>query len=733
MHNRPSRARFCDSAVAKKEEYTIAGFWKKRLSVGSAGGRKGGSSRKLGKIRITGEDSAGWAYGTGTDFFREAPLTLYFGTERDLERCPILLVSAPGAVGKSTLAKRISHETGAVYIDLAESSAVGGNFLTGGLVKSGLYDKWKEGKTSALIDGLDEAILKLLGAQEPLKDFLKDVVDCSKARKLPTVLFGRVGAIHEAWVHLSEELRRDVPVLEIGYFGARDSQSFVMGCIDEEVRTKGIGAIGARGKVREAVGELLGKWREADQEGQNRFAGYAPVLTTVAKDFVRQHEGGKNISEYAKELEGKNAFISTHKISKNILEREQRKLDRIRDELEDISLVEERRLYTTEEQLDWLVSRIYGLAEPELDANLFRSARDRETYEQALENWLEEHPFLLAKDGGVSPINVVFEAMISVHALANTQKWKEAFVGIAEEKPNPFLSEFYFHQNGPTFPIQAEHVGIIYDSIRARAAEGERVGLEIEGEGDAGLEGEFSLERDGVRIGEWEFEDTRAGGKTLHLGANIENADIEVPNVGVTVGAGKSSVTFTAPVSVDCRHLSVPVKGVSVRNRHQPKQDGAEEGEAVELYAETYSGEVHRLPTVYEDAVLRIGWADAQYPWGDFVVDRKIPEERQSEWPASLRRLHKLVIAFRRREGVWASPRRKIDGKRCTKGTGRKIIDHAVQKGMMALDRDKGIYRLDHNKLIELTGCSRRDSFENRHRNSDKALKFVKDAVMAVS
>ena len=56
--------------------------------------------------------------------FVEAPLEM----PEEFRNAPspsILLVSAPGAVGKSTLAREVAARTGAVLVDLAQAPAVG--------------------------------------------------------------------------------------------------------------------------------------------------------------------------------------------------------------------------------------------------------------------------------------------------------------------------------------------------------------------------------------------------------------------------------------------------------------------------------------------------------------------------------------------------------------------------------------------------------------------------------
>ena len=125
--------------------YTIENFWKPLLNA------VGATSQSL---------VQGWQFiHRGPDGFVEAPLTLNtdMSEGNDPNLCSILLISAPGAVGKTTLARQIAHITGVTYIDLAKAEPVGGYTLTGGLVNSKLFSDWQNQTTTVLIDGLDEA------------------------------------------------------------------------------------------------------------------------------------------------------------------------------------------------------------------------------------------------------------------------------------------------------------------------------------------------------------------------------------------------------------------------------------------------------------------------------------------------------------------------------------------------------------------------------------------------
>ena len=349
------------------EIHTIQEFWKPRLNV----------------ARIaSGTLIKGWHFvNEGLDTFMEAPLTLSteLSADSDPERSSILLVSAPGAVGKSTLARQIAYATGAVYLNLATAEPVGGNTLSGGIVKSGLFPNWEDQSTAILIDGLDEARLRV--TQEALEAFLYDVAELSKGRELPTVLFGRTGAVQDTWLVLAD---RDIElaVLEIGYYGPEASVDFA------EARLRAARPNSAHAEAeRRAVELLLARLREQTESDGDRFAGYAPVLQAVA-DRVAKDD---NPSALVAQIERGAHPVTLRGVVSAILERECGKLGGLPFENAKLTDI----LYSPVEQLDRLVARYYRTPLPDLPA---MGAKDAQIYDTVLETWVAEHPFL---DGGV--------------------------------------------------------------------------------------------------------------------------------------------------------------------------------------------------------------------------------------------------------------------------------------------------------------------------------------------
>ncbi len=276
--------------------------------------------------------------------FVEADLRLR--PDFDDTSAPIRLVAPPGAVWKSTLAKEIAAQTGAAYLDLANADTVAGNYLTGGLVKNDLLALWREDKMTVLIDALDEARLRV--TQDSFEDFLRDIKVLSLGRKLPTVLFGRVGIVEEAWLALSEH---DVkaPIFDIDFFDTPRAERFVMAALNQLATQGRYESLAARLAAHQSVYQaasttFVHELADVSASDGARFAGYAPVLEAVATDLAAITNPA-NLTESVNETMKKQVLRN---LSQNILDREARKM---REQLDSVSSEVKSTLYSAKEQL----------------------------------------------------------------------------------------------------------------------------------------------------------------------------------------------------------------------------------------------------------------------------------------------------------------------------------------------------------------------------------------------
>ena len=396
--------------------YTIDNFWMSRLKA-----------KKIGDNNTV----KGWKHvNNSLPTFVEAPMSLGQGYgNADPYDSDVILVSAPGAVGKSTLAWEIAYNTGAMLVDLAEAEPIGANTLVGGLADTNLLDAFNNGEATLIVDGLDEARLHV--PQDNFSAFLNDVVKRTRGSKTlenrkrkPIVLLGRTAAIEEAWLWL---LERDIeaPILQIEYFDHDQALEFA------QMQAKFIRKEESpREPDRRAIELLVDQIVEQTSKDKNNFSGYSPVLIAIAKAVAdpddKRDVNTQNLIRRIIEGEQK---ITLPEIAKSILIREQGKLKRLN--LQDGKLHD--KLYTPKEQLSRLAARIYQI-DPDISLPNM-SPQDQQTYSDALVDWVQGHPFLAGE--GTRPSSEVFGGLIAAQAILNfderrSQRFSTRSLGVPE-------------------------------------------------------------------------------------------------------------------------------------------------------------------------------------------------------------------------------------------------------------------------------------------------------------
>lgn len=670
-------------------EYTIEKFWKPRFSNAASEDQK---------------SIPGWSQiRSGLKTFVEAPL----GESDEVTvpiaatDSPLILVSAPGAVGKSTLAKQIAYECGAVYLDLAESDPVGGNTISGGIFKCGLSTGWKNGTVAILIDGLDEARLRV--TQAAYEAFLNDIADLAADRATPTVLFGRTGAVQDAYLTFAEH-GVEVPILEIGYYEHKPAVEFAMACVREAKQDRA-----SEETERKAVSGLIKGLSEQTNTDGNRFAGYAPVLQAVA-DHVGQVSNPKAL---VSEIEKGAIPVSLEGITTAILLRERSKLDSLAFSSQSVADL----LYHEDEQLHRLAAKMYAVAPPPMPA---MSPGDADLYDTALGTWVNEHPFL---DGTAQPSSAVFYAIISAWALKNgDDRLSEKVLHRELERgaaSNPFFAEFYKPESDESFA--ATHVGVFYNSLRARLSLGDTASLSIDT--DEGEENQNALHAEieitMARRGEesprnWKFKTDQTN--LILLGPHVENVEISTPHATVNVGSGVEA-TFVAPVTIQCATLQISSDRVVVENTV------GSANASVFLEAEHFIGDgITTVPIMRGDVNLAVSWPGAvAHPWTAFASEpTPIVNPREQE---AFRRFRKFIISFRSHsKGALARYKHKIEHARMTKGVGQVVLDALVRNGVLTLDRS--MYYLDPDALKNQVGSSYHDCVRKQY--SPQTIDFIR-------
>ncbi len=650
--------------------------------------------------------------------FTEAPLSLdreLSDAATDLSECSIILVSAPGAVGKTTLAKQICSQTGTVYIDLAQAATVGGYALTGGLAESNLWQDWNNDKLGLVIDALDEARVRVTG--EAFEDFLNDVVSLTERSRIPPVLFGRTGAIEHAWAWLVDKIDKErLGILQIDFYDPQASNEFTLNAIRhvssvQKIQKENGHPPEPTEPQREAIALILEKLRKETDGEQQRFAGYAPVLLAVANRVASE----SNTSQLVTQLKTDNLLpVSLKNINDEILGREQGKLDKLR--LSDTNLI--KRLYTPDEQLAHLSARLYGTPPPPLPP---MDAGDHETYTNTLDTWIEEHPFL---DGfGKKPSSAVFEAHICLYSLQSLQKEEEEKVLNEQtsrgQKANPFLSALYDDVFGTSDIIPAKHLGILYASVRSRLLLGQRASLEIYEQPSASNDVtdmapalDFTIRvcgQDGNETPVHEGKTDRSS--IIKLGPDVEDVNIEVTQgLRVELG-GTEEINLMTPVSIVCETLSIGSQRMVVSKDN-----------VASLTASDLNSHVEKV-ILRDKATLEIDCPQRnQYPWKNHPPRERSSEQVEQEIYQKVRR---FVLLFRKhRKDRLAKYADHVRHLRRTQGIGGKVLG-ALETNRICTFEGNMCF-LNPEILAEKTGLTYDDFRRCLGQDSDQFANFAK-------
>ncbi|QPI42797.1 MULTISPECIES: hypothetical protein [Pectobacterium] len=667
-------------------------------------------------------DSNGWIFTKkNSKKYIPARLTLNESLFGDIDSAKIILISAPGAVGKSVMARELSNQTGAIYLDLSQASTIAGNYLIGGLANKDILNEWNEGTAGLVIDSLDEARLRV--TQNSFEDFLEDVNSVSKRNANPIIIFGRVGIIEETWLILSDVHGIDCPVFDIEFFNECEASLFILESI------KGLSeryfsnndykhlpaALRDHYPVYEkSVSEIVASLREVSGNESTRFFGYAPVLDAVSKVVGTISNPSRISDEMASILSGELLL----NICKAILSREQGKLTtQLSEKFESFK----DNLYTADEQLNKLSCHILNIEPIPIHSVLTSDLVS--VYDDAVNSMLPQHPFL---DGaGRKCASSVFEACVLAHALqsgkSNIAKAARNYCLSGRITPNPFLFDFFVEalpEEGSS-KISSEYVGLLFDSALSKLKNSDNATLIVNDNDDFSLNIEFILNEDDV-FKEIEFSSDGYG--VLLLGSKVGNVFVNTDSSDVEFSSSDQLELFS-PVSISCDNLIIHSERIIVKS---VKSDAANTN--VILEAKNFkSDKPVNVPIVRPGSELYVSWPSSEaYPWSAF--SSKFSDDESSGRVAdTLRVFRRIVMAFRSHsKGRLARLQDKINHVRMLRDVdGRALLAKLISDGVISAESH--MYYLEPNKLGSVTGASFLDV--NKKNYSADTMQYIKQAI----
>ncbi len=630
----------------------------------------------------------------------------------------IMIISAAGAVGKSTLARQVGFRKRAPIWDLAQAAAVGGNSMNGQLIASFDYEVaarasrlLSEGQLFLIVDALDEARVKVNEAgYEAFVDNLAAMAN--RASGTAFVLLGRTQTAETTWL-LLQEAGVSASLLSIQPFTRPQAEEYI------ELRIKHFDSaaakriddhpqpfVEARNLIFNHLERAVGGGEVMLSEGAVReFLGYAPVLETVAVLLAKETNYADMIADLAGEVSldpapqlGRPLAVLYHVVTR-LLEREQTEklVHNIKPALEGVAAehgwTSWESLYSPMEQRLRLLGRVLNRdfnPAPQMPTAL------RARYEEQLDTWLPEHPFLRE---GSEFANKVFESYLFAATLreylTDLSRVVESRVNAAEYKPSRLLADFYIllgEQSGSE-TVPAKHIGLLYDSLLAGETDSLRVRLSVEAgdpdgvdEDEASNEGEFELAYAVPDADEGEQIETRSFSITEDSGVitfrrQLKDATV-ITNGTVWLGGDIDDFEVGPSVDVRCRTLEIHSSGLVVRARKAKSS----EADAVVLEAVECTSAVSRSPLVR--GILHVSWLGAEaYPWTDYAATPGGVESDDRRMHSVYLRFRRIVMTLRSHgKGSLARFRDKVEHERVLRGPlGQVLLEKLVQDGIMFL------------------------------------------------
>jgi len=401
---------------------------------------------------------------------------------------PFIIISAPGAVGKTALAKHIAAQKNYVLWDLGRLKLGDNSFVGTVAVCFGaeclpeILKSLNDGSVGFIFDAFDEA--EILSGWQRIQDFLDEMI--SYTQKTPHVCLVLLARSETASLlsYYIEEKRARCQLLEIGYFPEVESRKFVRLQAEHIARQGRVPGLTDRltqhkGPFDDALDAVFSSIYTAfsvspsdawSQPVIRSFLGYAPVLQAVAtyvSEFTNFQDVRKRIGEGALKADGLSVASS---IMKDLLSREQSK---VVDPLKNKGLSGAEGwggwddLYSPDEQLERIL--LHVLKNPQatqVRPNGAVPAWLAEAYQDTLKSFLPQHPFLREPDfSGPAFRDYTFASLLKA-SRDNLRGLTRERMQAPDYVATPLL--IYFYRADETELVYGDDVGFFYESFSSR-------------------------------------------------------------------------------------------------------------------------------------------------------------------------------------------------------------------------------------------------------------------------
>lgn len=570
-----------------------------------------------------------------------------------LGTCPIALVSAPGAMGKTTVANAVAARKSAWVWDLG-SLRLGDNSFVGTVAAhfgarqlGGILERIAGGELLFLFDAFDEA--EILSGWDRVEAFVGELWSHLKeSPRTAAVLFAR-GETAKLLEYVLEERTGGTStdsVWELDFFDEPQAKQFV----DHQVgRIRDGGLTPAYSALGQELFDLLmrritpSKERSWEDPVVRSFLGYAPVLQAMGSLLAEiPNPSAAELSVALEDGRGANQNVLDDLLY-GLLRREQEKVvgrlrKRLADRDEDMSALDS--AYGPPEQMRRLLFFHAGLDEDFEGKPQGMDAWLAQEYEDAVKSFLPQHPFL--RDRGFA--GPAFRDYVLAYNLRQPEYafMAESVLDQGQFVPTSLLFDFY-RLAGPEGALgPGRHAGYLYESATAWAAgrletqtlliapsNGEGHHLEIRRQGDDRQpESVVSVQLD------------VASGMPVAFRRRLMSALIDVRGP-VILGPAGGEIELS-DVHLRCEKLIVTARAIRVR--------AGRTGDEVVLAAGEYS---HTAGTLLVDkkgdGILSVDWPGGEHhPWSPYYKAR--PADEKYDRSGAALALYR-ILRWMRRDG----------------------------------------------------------------------------------
>lgn len=400
-----------------------------------------------------------------------------------------ILISAPGAVGKTTLAKHIACEYGGFYWDISKKpvgkTAFAGEITHAVGIGNGtkldmLFHNLKHGNALFVLDAFDEA--ELISGREGIKEFLLEIGEIVREAISPSIILTARTGMAQFIRETCKKAGIALTCYDIDYFEAEEAPRF----IESYVNFTGIDITPAF--HRQIIDYVDCVKQRLNQEDDIRsFMGYAQVLSILSRQVEAAYRADHSLESLCVPSKSQNGQKLIYNIIQELISRETSKLSAFKAELrpkyEKLGAAEViDQLYSKQEQLVRLQFFVLSNGSIELDDCTNCSQllpEDKSRYLDLLNNWLPQHVFL--RERQVMPI---FYDYLLAESLLDEEL--SLFVDEYQSKlPTQVFMDCYLSLNDNC--VKSKHVYYIDLAYSSQAKTGNSVYCDIgsNGEDDA--------------------------------------------------------------------------------------------------------------------------------------------------------------------------------------------------------------------------------------------------------